>query len=74
MLERLNLPGGTSFPDIRVTGTDDNFSEGNRASEEFVEKYFSQLTKQQVVRLYEMYKLDHHMFDYSPQKYIDVAR
>eukprot|EP00090_Calanus_glacialis_P012606 TRINITY_DN21202_c0_g1_i1.p1 TRINITY_DN21202_c0_g1~~TRINITY_DN21202_c0_g1_i1.p1 ORF type:complete len:347 (-),score=75.10 TRINITY_DN21202_c0_g1_i1:75-1115(-) len=74
VLERLKLPGSTSFPDIRVTGTDDNFSEGNKASEVFVEKYFSQLSKQQVMRLYEMYKLDHLMFDYSPQKYIDVAR
>ena len=74
VMARLNIPTGTNFPDIRVTGTDDNFSEGNRASDEFVVKYFSQLTKQQVVRLYEMYKLDHIIFDYSPIKYINVAR
>ena len=74
VMEMLNLPGNTSFPHMRVTGPDDNLSEGNRQSEEFVEKYFSQLTKQQVMRLYEMYKLDHLMFDYSPQKYIDWAR
>ena len=74
VLQRLHLPPDTSFPDIRVTGTDDNFSEGNKASEEFVGKYFSQLSKQQVVRLYEMYKLDHLLFDYSPQKYLEAAR
>jgi len=73
VMELLQLPRDTAFPDIRVTGTDDNFSEGNKASEEFVEKYFSQLTKLQVMRLYQLYKLDHIMFNYSPKKYIDIA-
>ena len=73
VLQRLGLPETISFPDIRVTGAEDNFSEGNKPSEEFVEKYFSKLKKQQVLELYEMYKIDHLMFDYSPQKYIDSA-
>ena len=73
VLDMLNMPRNTSFPHIRVIGR--NASENDtRASEEVVENYSSQLTKQQVMRLYEMYKLDHIMFDYSPQKYIDMAR
>ena len=28
----------------------------------------------QVLRLYELYRVDHDMFDYSPQKYIEVAQ
>ena len=77
VLDMFDLPGGTSFPHIRVTGRKEiehENEEEKKGSEEVVEKYFSQLTKQQVVRLYEMYKLDHLMFDYSPQKHIDVAR
>ena len=41
--------------------------------EESAKKYFSQLTKQQVSKLYEMYKIDHEMFEYDPQIYIDMA-
>ena len=72
----LQLPGeqATKFPDIRVTGNDDNFSEGNRPSEEFITKYYSQLTKEQVLKLYQFYRLDHEMFDYSPEVYINIAK
>jgi len=71
---RLTQEQASQFPDIRVTGNDDNFSEGNRPSDEFMTKYFSQLTKEQVLKLYLFYRLDHEMFDYSPKEYINVAR
>ena len=28
----------------------------------------------EVLKLYELYKTDHIMFNYSPQKYLDVAK
>jgi chondroitin 4-sulfotransferase 11 len=39
-----------------------------------VEEYFSQLTKRQVMDLYEMYRLDHELFGYSPEPYITIAK
>ena len=74
VLNRLGLDPTIVFPDIRVTGSDDNFSEGNRASDQFVQKYFSQLTKLEVLQLYEMYRLDHEIFNYFPQVFIDAAK
>ena len=43
-------------------------------SKVLAKKYFGQLTKQQVFRLYEMYKIDFDMFGYDPQLYIDMAQ
>ena len=57
---------------MRVTRCDDIFPEGSKP----LEKYFvwnEQLSKKQVVGLYEMYKIDPDMFGYDPQKYIDMA-
>jgi len=34
----------------------------------------SRLTKLQVLRLYQLYKMDHEMFDYSPETYIAFAK
>ena len=62
------------FPDIRVTGNDDNFQEGNRASEEFVVKYFSELSKRDILRLYEVYKMDFLMFGYSPNSFLELSK
>ncbi|PSN45929.1 hypothetical protein C0J52_20206 [Blattella germanica] len=35
--------------------------------------YFSQLSKDEVQKLYELYKLDFELFDYSHEKYLDYA-
>ena len=70
----MNLPKEIEFPDIRVTGKDDNGSEGNKPSDKYIEKYYSRLTKKQVVELYQLYKTDHDMFDYSPEKYLALAK
>jgi len=37
-------------------------------------KHYAELTKTQVRELYEMYKIDHEMFGYSPHKYIQYAK
>ena len=73
VLEAMGLSREIKFPDIRVTGNDDNFSEGNRVSEEFVGKYYSQLTRLQILHLYELYRTDFQMFDYSVDKYLELA-
>jgi len=74
VLKEMKMPDDIVFPDIRVTGSDDNGSEGNKPSENYVQKYYSRLTKLQVLRLYQLYKMDHDMFDYSPETYIAFAK
>ena len=74
IIQRMNLPNTGGFPDIRTTGIEDNFDEGNNPTEVFLQKYFSMITKTQVMELYNMYRLDHLIFNYSPQKYIDIAQ
>ena len=73
VMEVMGLNRTIKFPDIRVTGNDDNFSEGNMVSQEVVGKYFSQLTTLQILNLYEVYKTDFIMFDYSPDSYLELA-
>ena len=48
---------------------------GGLSSERLARKYFSQLTKETVVRLYNKYKVDFQMFDYDKQVelYINMA-
>ena len=59
---------------VRVTGQDDSFDEGNRVSAEFTGKYFSQLTVMQILELYQVYKIDFDIFDYSPKPYLELAK
>ena len=74
VFDAMNLPDNLVFPNIRVTGSDDDGSEGNKPSKNFVRKYYSRLSKKQVSRLYQLYKKDHDMFNYSPEKYIAFAK
>jgi len=41
--------------------------------EETSKRYFSQLTKQEVKRLYEKYQLDFELFDYKVDDYLKYA-
>ncbi|KFB35107.1 hypothetical protein ZHAS_00001000 [Anopheles sinensis] len=41
--------------------------------ERLIKKYFSQLTKQQFDDLYDIYKIDFALFEYSPEKYFDIV-
>ena len=53
---------------VRVYRADYEFEDGSKAMDKYfgskflAKKYFGQLTKQQVFRLYEMYKIDFDMF------------
>jgi hypothetical protein len=42
-------------------------------SKETSKRYFSQLSKQEVKRLYEKYKLDFELFDYKVDDYLQYA-
>ena len=72
VLGLLGIQNNTSFPHIHIVGTDNQTD--TESSEDVVQQYYSQLTKMQVMRLYQMYELDHLLFGYSPQKYIDLAK
>ena len=72
LLESFGLESNLNFPDIRVTGSDDDFSEGNRVTKEFIGKYYSQLTRRQILELWEIYKTDFLLFDYSIDKYLEM--
>ena len=47
---------------------------GKRHSAGKADKYFSELTKSQVLKLYEIYKFDFQLFGYDHQSYIDLAK
>ena len=47
---------------------------GKRNSAHKTDKYFSELTKNQVSKLYELYRFDFQLFGYDHQKYIDLAK
>ena len=47
---------------------------GKRNSARKTDKYFSELSKTQVTRLYEIYKFDFQLFGYDHQKFIDLAK
>ena len=38
-----------------------------------VKEYYSQLTKAQVWQLYNLYRVDHELFGFSPREYLDMA-
>nr|CAD7404804.1 unnamed protein product [Timema poppensis] len=42
-------------------------------SNEIAKRYFSQLTKEQVLKLYEKYKVDFELFDYKADLYLEYA-
>ena len=39
-----------------------------------VAEYFSQLSVQEVVQLYELYRVDFSMFGYSPMEYLQFCK
>ena len=61
------------FPRVKTLGTETSLS-GKKNSHDFLAKYFGQLTKIEVMKLYEMYKLDFQLFDYSPELYLGWAK
>ena len=73
LVKLLNIPHNSLFPHSRISGPDDHSFDSEGYSHTVVDQYYSQLDKQQVIKLYNMYKLDFDMFGYEPHKYIDLA-
>ena len=44
------------------------------STKDLAKKYFSELDKTMVRKLYEFYKVDFEMFDYNPDEYFKVAK
>ena len=61
------------FPKVKTLGVESS-AVGRENSHNFREEYFGQLTKTEVIQLYEMYKLDFQLFGYSPQLYFNWAK
>ena len=72
VLQALGLHPDIVFPLIRVSGLDEDFSEENQMSHLLVRKYFSLLTRQQILELWDIYKTDFLLFDYSIEKYLHL--
>ncbi len=47
---------------------------GHPQEEETKWKYFGQLTRKEIYDLYLLYKMDHDLFGYSPDEYIEMGR
>jgi len=47
---------------------------GDVHAEVKMEEFYGQLTRRQVMDLYDIYRLDHELFDYSPEKYLAFAK
>ena len=59
---------GMKFKNIEI-----NPSSGGSTGE-LAREYFSQLKKDDVKKLYELYKIDFLMFGYSPDVYFNIAK
>ena len=47
---------------------------GGGSTNELARKYFSELDIDTTKQLYELYKVDFEMFDYSPEEYFEISR
>ena len=61
------------FPKVKTLGIESS-SAGKVNSSMFLFKYFSQLSKVEIMKLYEMYKMDFQLFNYSPEKFLLLAQ
>ena len=66
------MTGDFLFPKVKTMGSKDVSGEREN-SNKFLSEYFTQLTRDQILELYEMYKLDFIFFDYKIDKYIKFA-
>jgi chondroitin 4-sulfotransferase 11 len=51
-----------------------NSGKGHKNTNELLMSYYAQLSKSQVKGLYQLYKYDFELFDYSPTEYLDAAK
>ena len=61
------------FPKVKTLGAKSS-AVGKKNSHNFLAEYYGQLTKSEVIQLYEMYRLDFQMFQYSPELYLGWAK
>ena len=47
---------------------------GGGSTNELARKYFSELDIDSTKKLYELYKVDFEMFNYSPEEYFELSR
>ena len=57
------------FPRVKTMGTK-NVAGNKERSGAFISHYFGQLTNNQIIRLYQMYKTDFILFDYNIDEYL----
>jgi hypothetical protein len=75
VVRMLNLSTANSaFQAVHVTTPFERAAEMRLNSRDQVVEYYSQLSKRQVMELYQMLRLDHELFDYSPEPYIALAK
>ena len=58
------------FPRVKTMGTR-NVTGSRERSGSFMAQYYSQLTKLQIMRLYELYKTDFILFDYNIEEFLN---
>ncbi|XP_033238272.1 carbohydrate sulfotransferase 11 isoform X1 [Drosophila pseudoobscura] len=51
-----------------------NMGKGGRKTHELQQQFYAQLTRHEMLELYEYYKYDFELFDYDIQEYLQVAR
>ena len=51
-----------------------HYKGGLSSDVDLLKKYYSTLTKQQVLELFEAYKLDHQLFGYSPDQFVEFTQ
>jgi Sulfotransferase family len=74
LLNLTSAPAGAGFPAVHVTTPFERAAETRLNSRDQVAEYYGQLSRRQVRELYQMYRLDHELFDYSPEPYIALAK
>ena len=72
LLERIGAnPRALPFPHTHAA--DGASHSGPSASKELLKRYYSTLTRDQVQQLYKLYQIDHELFGFTPDKFIDYA-
>ena len=67
MEAEFGMTGDSLFPKVKTMGSKDVRGEREN-SNKFISEYFNMLTRDQVMELYEMYKLDFLLFDWKLTK------
>ena len=81
VLKRLGMTTDSTdvmFPVVRMTGIDDQGQQISHPSEQrgdsgaYTVKYFSQLTRKQILDLYKVYRMDFLMFGYHADSFLEL--